>query len=1022
MTTDKKGPIGHRKGTQTAKLNSDKAIQETNSSSIVSKRSVERLYYPPTCHSSESNPSLEDAHFFRYFVQKPQRRAPLINRGYWIRMEAVHTVVKQFLQSNPESRKVVVNLGCGYDPLPFQYLAKASTNRSKTIFVDADYPDLINIKVNKISASVDLLRVIGERYNLNQSYSAVKLASASYYCVGCDLSNLGDLERALNACGVLCEGWDLLFIAEVSLTYMNTEAADKVVQWASGVSRGQAQFALIEQILPAGADHPFARTMLRHFNRLNTPIKSVYTYPTIEDQISRFSSRAWNSVVCTDLQTFWYNQVSAEDKRRMEDVEHFDEWEEFFLFCQHYILLVASTGNMTNKGKGGVSVRSSTVDEAWNIDTFDSPSLRRRWGAATSTSDRSIVYFGGLSPTTRLATSVLVTSKDATSFSIKSATFPSPRMCHAIVELAPERFLMTGGRGSPATPLSDCWIFNSGSNEWKQTTDMPGSRYRHAMATISPGRVVVFGGHVDNDASAEWLLFDSESSMWTTLECEVKLGLHVSPGFCWLGKYGILSGGFNRIGDIYEHIYKWSICGNRINLELIQIGNDNLVRAAAQMAPWTEDSVLLVGGIKPRGLLQMNDSFKIINLSEMSTINIEIDNKEKFPMLIGCSLHVTKDREIVIAGGGAVCFSFGAYWNELAVVRQPAVPKRQWTVIDEAQNPLTIGSKVSTSRFDEKKFNATITKCGSVTIGEVGVRESRSIEDWREIHKTSVPVLIKSVNIGPCTNTWTPDYLKDKVGFDRQVTVHVSKSNAMNFQTKNFRYELLSFGNFIDRVYHIKDHGNDSDELLYLRSLSAAKPKSRAANLVEDFPEIASDFQLPPELKSFIGDKAFCSPLRISSPNVGMWLHYDVTANVLIQVRGTKRVRLYRPSDVSELSFPAGASSSVIPNIFDEKGSSITNVHPLETVMSPGDIIFIPPMWLHATLPLEPSISINVFWKDLESSLYSQGRDVYGNRDLKAYEEGRVLIKRISKSFDAMPADIRKFYLARLSDELRVMD
>ncbi|KAK9376858.1 S-adenosyl-L-methionine-dependent methyltransferase [Lipomyces chichibuensis] len=1020
MTTDK--TIGYRKGTQTAKLNSDKAIQETNSSSIVSKRSVERLYYPTARHSSENSLSLEDAHFFRYFVQKPQRRAPLINRGYWIRMEAVHTVVKQFLQSNPESRKVVVNLGCGYDPLPFQYLAKASTDRSKTIFVDADYPDLINIKVNKISESVDLLRVIGEQYNLNPFHSAVKLASASYYCVGCDLSNLADFEGALKACGVVREGWDWLFIAEVSLTYMNTEAADKVVQWASGVSRGKAQFALLEQILPAGADHPFARTMLRHFNRFNTPIKSVYKYPTVEDQINRFSSRGWNSVLCTDLQTFWYNHVSTEEKRRMEGVEHFDEWEEFFLFCQHYILLVAGTGNMTKSGQSGVSLRSSTVDGAWNIDTFDSPSLRRRWGAATSTSDSSIVYFGGLSPTTRLATSVLVTSKDAASFNIKSTTHPSPRMCHAIVDLAPEKFLMTGGRGSPAAPLSDCWIFNSCSNEWEQTTAMPSSRYRHAMATISPGRVVVFGGYFDNDSSSEWLLFDSESCTWTTLECEVMLGLRISPGFCWLGMYGILSGGFNRIGDIYEDSYRWSISGNRITLKLIQIGNDNLVRAAAQMAPWTEDSVLLVGGIKPCGLLQMNDSFKIINLTEMSTINIEFDNKEKFPMLIGCAIHVTKDREIVVAGGGAVCFSFGAYWNELAVVRPLALPKRQWTVVDEARNPLTIGSAASTSSREEKEIDSSITKSGSVAVGEIRVIESRSIEDWKEIHKAGIPVLIKSINVGSCTTTWTPDYLKDKVGFDRQVTVHVSKSTAMNFQAKNFRYELLPFGNFIDRVYGIKNHGNDSNELLYLRSLSAANPKSRAANLVEDFPEIASDFQLPPELKSFIGDKAFCSPLRISSPNVGMWLHYDVTANILVQVHGTKRVRLYRPSDVSKLSFPAGASSSLIPNVFDEKGGSIANVHPLETVMSPGDIIFIPPMWLHATLPLEPSISINVFWKDLESSLYSQGRDVYGNRDLKAYEEGRVLIKRISKSFEAMPADIRKFYLARLSDELRVMD
>jgi tRNA wybutosine-synthesizing protein 4 len=43
---------------------------QTNNSSIVSKRSVERLYFP------------NEPHFFRYFVKRPQRRSPLINRGY----------------------------------------------------------------------------------------------------------------------------------------------------------------------------------------------------------------------------------------------------------------------------------------------------------------------------------------------------------------------------------------------------------------------------------------------------------------------------------------------------------------------------------------------------------------------------------------------------------------------------------------------------------------------------------------------------------------------------------------------------------------------------------------------------------------------------------------------------------------------------------------------------------------------------------------------------------------------------
>lgn len=74
---------------------------KTNSSSIVSKRSVEKFYYPL------------EPHFFRYFVKKFQRRAPLINRGYWLRLRAIDVMVREFLQKPGTSTKVVVNLGCG---------------------------------------------------------------------------------------------------------------------------------------------------------------------------------------------------------------------------------------------------------------------------------------------------------------------------------------------------------------------------------------------------------------------------------------------------------------------------------------------------------------------------------------------------------------------------------------------------------------------------------------------------------------------------------------------------------------------------------------------------------------------------------------------------------------------------------------------------------------------------------------------------------------------------------------------
>lgn len=80
----------------------DELVMQTNSSSIVSKRSVERIYFP------------DEPHYFRYFVNKFQRRAPLINRGYHLRLHIIDLAVRRFLERPSNAKtKVVVNLGCG---------------------------------------------------------------------------------------------------------------------------------------------------------------------------------------------------------------------------------------------------------------------------------------------------------------------------------------------------------------------------------------------------------------------------------------------------------------------------------------------------------------------------------------------------------------------------------------------------------------------------------------------------------------------------------------------------------------------------------------------------------------------------------------------------------------------------------------------------------------------------------------------------------------------------------------------
>lgn len=64
------------------------------------------------------------------------------------------------------------------------------------------------------------------------------------------------------------------------------------------------------------------------------------------------------------------------------------------------------------------------------------------------------------------------------------------------------------------------------------------------------------------------------------------------------------------------------------------------------------------------------------------------------------------------------------------------------------------------------------------------------------------------------------------------------------------------------------------------------------------------------------------------------------------------------------------------------------------------------------------SVAVNVFFRNLETG-YAAGKDVYGNRDLQAYENGRRDVERIAKAFKNVPDDIARFYLERLAMELQ---
>lgn len=197
--------------------------EQTNDNCTVSKRSVEMLYY--------TRP-----HFYRYFVKKPKKRTSLINRGYLLRMKAIEYQLKAFL-SQTSGQKVVINLGCGFDALPFRALSEFSELCSKTVFVDVDYEALIREKVQIVKRNQELLSLLGNIDSTEQDSIVIQRAE-KYLAVACDLTE----SRALQ--DLLVKEFDsevsLFIISEVSITYMPVETADALLAWMSCLKSGRS--------------------------------------------------------------------------------------------------------------------------------------------------------------------------------------------------------------------------------------------------------------------------------------------------------------------------------------------------------------------------------------------------------------------------------------------------------------------------------------------------------------------------------------------------------------------------------------------------------------------------------------------------------------------------------------------------------------------------------------------------------------------------------------------------------------
>jgi hypothetical protein len=163
-------------------------------------------------------------------------------------------------------------------------------------------------------------------------------------------------------------------------------------------------------------------------------------------------------------------------------------------------------------------------------------------------------------------------------------------------------------------------------------------------------------------------------------------------------------------------------------------------------------------------------------LTSIRTCTIRLEVPSPKPLIIGSSA-VSSGSSIVILGGGAVCFSFGAFWNSacftldfIESIRDgPGCPI--WKSQDGTDTWRYFETFEITTRpmlYNRMPNGSTRTLLVSESL-TIPRKRITSPADFTIIVYTAQPTILEGLELGSCTEIWTSEYLKEKIGVDRKV-------------------------------------------------------------------------------------------------------------------------------------------------------------------------------------------------------------------------------------------------------------
>nr|CAB3263403.1 tRNA wybutosine-synthesizing protein 4 [Phallusia mammillata] len=604
-------------------------VQGTNDNSIVSKLSMVTQGY------------LEDK-YLKYFVQKPQRRSPIINRGYYIRSKAVRHVLAKFLSARSNEDVQIVSLGAGFDTTFFNIRDLMNESATKHLkYIEIDYPSVISRKV-KLAQAADLL----EGQNLQNDKNII-YRNENYCAVGFDLRKVGaELAETLQNCGINFTV-PTLFLSEVVMTYLTSGQSRNIIKWINHSFRN-AVLVVFEQMLPTNG---FGEVMLRHFETCGSPLLAIRDYPTLLSQKKRHNVLGFKTVVGVDMVSFYQCNVSSEEKEKIQNIEPFDEYEAWHQTCLHYFIMCSTNSEEESVQefcktclKCHESEKPEVKAEEVSIsckEPFSSIQMFGHCASSVATGNKDlekqvddVILFGGFGLSTqnqrkkdhhrRLHDGTLlnIPNNNLKTLTPSNIEFKTPMYSSIVQKPNHEKtqFLLFGGRSSPKMTTNDVSLITINKNCTEHDIKLipsqgtcPNARWRHTA------NVLQFVNNCEDDQHT-MLVYGGRD----------ELNVH---GDCWC---------------LNMNTFIWSNVESKVGEKDIVLGRHS--HSAVKCGSEKGDILFISGGLDCNEE-PLNDVLSLKMLSHSKALIDRVDIHPKLPQLYSHTSHIHTDRYLILVGG-----------------------------------------------------------------------------------------------------------------------------------------------------------------------------------------------------------------------------------------------------------------------------------------------------------------------------------------------------------------------------------